>query len=269
MSNIIPINSIKTSNSALDMLDMMERAYKFAEIMAASDIVPVHYRNKPANVFIVVQSACRMNIDPYLMMQNTYVNNGTLAMRANFAISLANRSGILDSIIRYRVTGEGKDLQVTAYANLKNTDEEISFTITMKQAELEGWTRNSKYKTLPELMLMYRSATLLIRTHIPESLNGLHVVEEIEDVTTSQNIPTRIQSINTKLDHLLSPQVIEDDKPYLELITLIGHYGVSEELQQKWCDKAGVKYISELTDEQIAECIKVIEKKYVATEIED
>ena len=182
MSNLTVANQASLS---LNMFEIMDKAYKFAEIMAVSDIIPMHYRGKPSNVFIAIQTAYRMNIDPMLVMQNTYVVSGKLGMNSSFAISLANNSGLFDAGIRYRIEGKGKELAVTAYANLKKNGEEISYRITMAEAIAEGWTKNSKYQTLPELMLRYRAATLLIRTHAPEVINAMHTVEELEDVKMS------------------------------------------------------------------------------------
>ena len=182
MSNVLQLNS--TSNT-LDMFDALEKAYRVADLMSKSDIIPTHFRGKPANIFIVLNTAYRINLDPMLVMQNTFVISGKLGMTAAFAISLANRSGLFSHGIRYRTTGKGNDLAVTAYTNLTGTGEEISYTITMKEAIAEGWTKNPKYQSLPELMLRYRAATFLIRTHSPEVINGMHAVEELEDVKVS------------------------------------------------------------------------------------
>ena len=72
-----PIESVQTTSSQ-DMFEVMEKAYKFSLIMAKSDIIPDHYRNKPENVFIAIQTAYRMDLDPMLVMQNTYVIKGKL-----------------------------------------------------------------------------------------------------------------------------------------------------------------------------------------------
>lgn len=182
MSNDLQLNS--TSNK-LDMFDALEKAYRVADLMSKSDIIPTHFRGKPANIFIVLNTAYRMNLDPMLVMQNTFVISGKLGMSAALVISLANRSGLFNHGIRYRTIGKDNELAVTAYTNLAGTDEEISYTITMKEAIAEGWTKNPKYQSLPELMLRYRAATFLIRTHAPEVINGMHAVEELEDVKVS------------------------------------------------------------------------------------
>ncbi len=182
------MNNIVLNNSSTNMFDYMEKAHKFACIMAESDIIPAHYRGKPANTFIAVQTAYRMNLDPMMVMQNTFVVKGKLGMNSAFAISLANSSGLFEGGIRYRIEGSDDYLRVTAFTTLRGNGEEISYTIGMCEAKLEGWTENTKYKSLPELMLRYRAATLLIRTHAPEVLNGMHMVEEIEDASLARDV---------------------------------------------------------------------------------
>ena len=262
------MSNIATVNTGVNGLEMMEKALKFSEIMAQADIIPTHYRGKPANVFIAVQSALRMNLDPMQIMQNTFVISGKLGMVTAFAISLANQSGLFDSGIRYRIEGSGENLKVTAYTNLKKGGAEISYTITMKEARAEGWTKNAKYQSLPELMLRYRAATLLIRTHVPEVLNGMHMVEEIEDVVIStKDVTPKTQSISSKLDSVLSHQeeevkVQEPSETLLELLELIKLHNVSSEIINKWCSKAGVESIADLGEERQLSCIKWINEQY-------
>jgi hypothetical protein len=269
------------------MFDVMDKAYKFANIFAKSDIVPDHYRGKPENTFIAVQTAYRMNLDPMLIMQNTYVVKGKLGMNSTFAISLANCSGIFDSGIRYKLEGSGDDLKVTAYAKVKNTGEEISYTIAMREAIAEGWTENKKYKTLPELMLRYRAAIFLIRTHVPEVLNGMHMVEEIEDMcikTVEEEQPSQHLSKTDMLKSYLETKeeiaepdynaadngIIYDGYPeeeqkkalVNELRTLILSNNIPTETTAKWLDKAHVDNISDLGISELKACIDFVKNKY-------
>ena len=289
MSNII------TTNTSNDMFDVMDKAYKFANIFAKSDIVPAHYRGKPENTFIAVQTAYRMNLDPMLIMQNTYVVSGKLGMNSTFAISLANSSGIFDSGIRYKLEGSGDTLKVTAYAKVKATGEEISYTIAMSEAVAEGWTKNSKYKTLPELMLRYRAAVFLIRTHVPEVLNGMHMVEELEDMYIKTVEEESIANSEPEVKKISKTQILksfleskeesatEEDEPDFEnggfihdgvpeeeqkkarlneLRTLILSHNIPSEVTQKWLDKAHVDNISELDLLRLEACISWVQNKY-------
>ena len=195
-------------------IEAMDKLLKYSEILAESTIIPAHYKGNKGDIFVAVQTAYRMNLDPMMVMQGTYVIQGKLGMTSAFAISLANSSGLFVGGIRYRIQELGEDIegsvkfynngtedkkkvkfsniQVTAYTNLKSNGEEISYTIGMKEAIAEGWTTKSgnKYQSLPELMLRYRAATLLIRTHAPEVINGMHMTEELEDVHSAKTMRT-------------------------------------------------------------------------------
>lgn len=265
MGNLIKSQSIQAvrTTSSQDMFDVMEKAYKFSQIMAKSDIIPVHYQNKPENVFVAIQTAYRMDLDPMLVMQNTFVISGKLGMNSTFAISLANSSGLLEGGIRYKIVGEGSVLQVTAYATLKSNGEEIAYTIGMKEAISENWTKNPKYKTLPELMLRYRAATLLIRTHVPEVINGMHTVEEIEDVTAAKSILSTEETANSKLDGFLAKENIKKttEDIHIKLKESIELHHIPQETIDNWCRAGGVENIEELDDVKVQSCIDYIESK--------
>ena len=77
----------------------------------------------------------------------------------------------------------------------------------MKEAIAEGWTTKAgnKYQSLPELMLRYRAATFLIRTHAPEVMNVMHMVEEIEDVrAAARDVTPKAKTLSAKLDDLIN-----------------------------------------------------------------
>ena len=276
------MSDIVSSATSMNSFEYMDQAYKIACIMAKSDIVPAHYKGRPENAFIAVQTAYRMNLDPMMIMQNTFVVSGKLGMNSSFAISLANSSGLFEGGIRYRIEGSDNSLKVTAYTNLKKTGEEISYTIGMKEATAENWTKNPKYRTLPELMLRYRAATLLIRTHAPEVLNGMHMVEEIEDVKSAvRDVTPKTQTLSSKLDELITEQsnnnnddnlanIGQDNQPILdELSKLILTHNIPDDTITKWCNKAGVATINELDNSKIQSCVDHIYSNYVQEKTND
>ena len=55
-------------------------------------------------------------------------------------------------------------------------------TVSMKMARQEGWTKNPKYSSMPELMLRNRAATFFGRQYIPDLLLGVQTSEEVIDI---------------------------------------------------------------------------------------
>jgi hypothetical protein len=78
-----------------------------------------------------------------------------------------------------------------AYAIEKATGEElIGPTVTMKMAVEEGWVSKSgsKWKTMPEVMIRYRSASFFGKIYAPEILNGMGTVEEVYDSIDERDV---------------------------------------------------------------------------------
>lgn len=262
MSNIVK------SNTMHNQFEVMGKAMEMSEFMAKSDIIPAHYKGKPSNVFIALQTALRMNIDPLMVMQSTFVVSGKLGMASSFAISLANSSGLFKDGIRYKVSGSGENLAVTAYTNYRSSGEEISYTVSMKMAQAEGWVKNSKYQSMPELMLRYRAATFLIRTHAPEVLNGMHMVEELEDISHSttyqvQNVSASVsENLISKIEAQLQPPEVTSPTLVEKLLNLITIKEVPDSIVNKWLEKANARSFLEFGDPELQKCIDYIMEKY-------
>lgn len=180
-------------NSLLRNQDSFAHAQRVAKMFAASDLIPQHMRGKVADVTIVMAMAYELGENPLFLMQQIYIVNGKAGWSASYMIGRANRSGKFKGGIKWRSKGEGDDYVVTAYAKLADTGEEISIDASMKMAIAEEWTRNKKYKSMPQLMLRYRSATMLIRLYAPEVMIG-RTDDEVYDiagaVSEEQTAPT-------------------------------------------------------------------------------
>jgi hypothetical protein len=158
-----------------------------ARLFAQSPLIPQHLRNGTpeqamANCYIAMTIADRMGEDRMTVMQNIHIVHGTAGFKAQYMIARANASGVFKDGIDWTIEGKGKDLSVTAFATLASTSRRVEITVDMAMAEAEGWTKNPKYKTMPEIMLRYRSGTFLVRMYAPQVMLGYQTVEEREDL---------------------------------------------------------------------------------------
>lgn len=153
-----------------------------AREMAASRLIPKDFQGKTGDVLIAREMGIHLNVPTVFVLQNLTLIGGQPCWKAQFAVALANRARVFRGPIRYRETGAGPDLSVTAYAVSSLDGEPVEATVTMAMARAEGWTRNSKYASIPGQMLRWRAATWLIRATAPEVLLGLYTQDEMEDV---------------------------------------------------------------------------------------
>jgi hypothetical protein len=163
-----------------------ELAQRAARLLAASSLVPKNYQNSIADCVIALNMAYRVGADPLMVMQNLVIVHGRPTWSSQFLISTVNTCGRF-SALRYEFFGEKDkdDWGCRAWAIEKATGEKLVGTdITIKLAKDEGWygRSGSKWKTMPQQMLMYRAGSWWARAYAPELSMGLQTAEEMHDV---------------------------------------------------------------------------------------
>jgi hypothetical protein len=180
-----------------------ELAQRIGKAFAASTLVPEQYRNNLANCIVALEMANRMGASPLMVMQNLYIVHGNPGWSSKFLIASFNQCGRFSSL-RYEWTKDRTGCR--AWAIEKETGERIEGPqVTMAMAKDEGWSTKSgsKWKTMPELMLMYRSAAFLIRTYAPEISMGLRTDDEIIDMGPADVVSTPREAKAAEIGALL------------------------------------------------------------------
>lgn len=214
--------SVAVVNPGFGSLQSYELALRQAKLLSASTLVPAQYQqivekrgnftenpNAIPNCVIAMNMAQRMGADPLMVMQNLYIVEGRPSWSSQWIIAAINGCGRFSPLrfdlknlgskeVEYTVTEwvnnkrENKKLKATvenlecvAWAIEKDTGEKItSPVVSVEMAVREGWygKNGSKWKTMPEVMLRYRTASFFGKLYAPELLMGLQSVEEIHDV---------------------------------------------------------------------------------------
>lgn len=158
-----------------------ELAQRIGKAFAASTLVPQAYQGNLANCIVALEMANRMGASPLMVMQNLYIVHGNPGWSSKFLVASFNQCGRFSSL-RYEWSADRTACR--AWAIEKATGERIEGPqVSVEMARQEGWSTKSgsKWKTMPELMLMYRAAAFLIRTYAPEISMGLQSADEIID----------------------------------------------------------------------------------------
>lgn len=225
MSTVTTIEKPKTENAVakaettqigLTTASGFELAQRVATGLSKSSLVPKEYQNNLPNCLVALNMANRIGADPLMVMQNLYVVHGRPGWSSQFLIATFNQCGRF-SAMRFQFSGtRGKDdWGCRAWAIEKDTGERLEGSeITIALAKAEGWyTKNgSKWKTMPEQMLMYRAAAFFVRAYAPELAMGLQTREENEDIVLDatpspdgsyavheSGVPNVLQTLNSKL----------------------------------------------------------------------
>ena len=173
-----------------------EQAMKISKFLSQSTFIPQGFQNKPSDCLVALQMSGTLGMSVFETMKGMYVVHGKPAFTSQFAIAIANMKGPFKSGISYKSQGKGPDLEVTAYATHKKSGEQVSATFNMRQAVAAGWAaKNKNYQILPEQMLSYKAAMMLIRKICPEILMGMSTDDEVIDTyETKENEAIKIMN---------------------------------------------------------------------------
>lgn len=170
--------------------ESFQKLFNIGKMWASSDLVPSAYRGKAMDCTIAVDMANRMGISPMMVMQNLYVVKGNPQWSGQACMSLIKADSQFKNV-HHVYTGEKYTDSWGCYVSAikRSTGEEVRGPeVTIKMVKDEGWydKPGSKWKTMPELMLVYRAAAFFARIHIPNTLMGCAVEGEIEDIQPAE-----------------------------------------------------------------------------------
>ena len=238
---------------AFSSMVAFENAQRMAKALISSPLVPKEYQGDAnlGSAVIALELAQRMNMSPLMVMQNLDIIHGRPSWRSQMVIAAVNGCGRF-SPLRYDLSEEGefeeveyvetawengqkrrrtvtvsiRDRSCFAYAFERRTGDRLDGpAVSMKMAVTEGWfgKNDSKWRSIPELMLRYRAASWWGRQYAPELLMGLPTADETRDIIdiTPESVTTeraenvsRVSSVASKLADAATPGNPEDKDWY-------------------------------------------------------
>ena len=165
-----------------------DQLLKAANMLSQTSIIPATYQRKPQDCFVALEMATRMGVSPLVVMQNMYVVKGKPAWAGQACTMFINSCGKFTQV-KHVYTGEKGTDSRGCYVTATRISDGVQVNgveVTIAMAKAEGWTSNTKWRTMPELMLAYRASAFFARVHCPEALMGVQLVDEIDDTDTSR-----------------------------------------------------------------------------------
>lgn len=211
MNNEITIQTLnKTSVSVFGSMDLFEQAQRMVLPLSKSTMVPEAYRNNIPNCMVAMEMSHRVGKSVMEIMQNMQIVKGNVGWKSEYVIVSVNMSGIFKEPLDFVFSEDRQSCY--AVATRKSNGKELRGTlISMELAKAEGWLdkSGSKWKTIPEQMLMYRAATFFCRVFCPEVLAGVQTSDEIIDIGYE---PTTNQSTINNLNSKVSPDSVYESE---------------------------------------------------------
>ena len=177
-----------------------DQLLRAANMLSQTSIIPATYQGKPQDCFVALEMATRMGVSPLVVMQNMYVVRGKPALAGQACTMFINSCGKFAQV-KHVYTGEKGTDSRGCYVTATRISDGIQVNgveVTLAMAKAEGWTANTKWRTMPELMLAYRASAFFARVHCPEALMGVQLADEIYD-TDANRSATRTSTLTAAL----------------------------------------------------------------------
>ena len=180
---IVPAGPQLPTQTPFASMEGFQGAMEIAKTLAESSMVPRQYVKNVPNCLIAMELATRTNSSVFAVMQSCHIIDGSPSWASSFIAGVVNASGRFAEKLQYRLKGTGMDMECTAFTKDFAGELVEGPKVTMKMAQAEGWIgrKGSKWKTMPEVMIRYRSAAFFGRLHVPDLLLGMHTDHEIRD----------------------------------------------------------------------------------------
>ena len=177
-----------------------DQLLRAANMLSQTSIIPATYQGKPQDCFVALEMATRMGVSPLVVMQNMYVVKGKPAWAGQACTMFINSCGKFTGV-KHVYTGEKGTDSRGCYVTATRISDGVQVNgveVTLAMAKAEGWTANTKWRTMPELMLAYRASAFFARVHCPEALMGVQLADEIYDIDANRSA-TRTSTLTAAL----------------------------------------------------------------------
>lgn len=161
-----------------------DEAWRLAEILADSELVPKDFRGKPGNCLVGMQWGHELGLKPLQSLQGIAVINGRPSIWGDTLLAIARSSPLCEYIT------EGMDADGTAWCKAKRRGEpEQVRTFSdadAKTAGLQG--KAGPWVTNPKRMKQMRARAFALRDVFTDVLRGMHMAEESVDLPTERHM---------------------------------------------------------------------------------
>lgn len=161
----------------------LEEAFKFAEILSKSKLVPKDFEGNQGNILVAIQWGAELGLQPMQAMQNIAVINGRPSLWGDSVIALVKGSPLCEYVVE-----EVTDKSATCRVKRRGEPEQIR-TFTAEDARTAGlWNKQGPWTNYPKRMMQMRARSWALRDVFPDVLRGMPVAEELMDTEPEKDV---------------------------------------------------------------------------------
>jgi len=242
-------------NNGLQLTNLNDM-YKFAKLIAESQLVPMAYRHKPEDILLAIQMGAEIGITPVASLTGIKVINGIATMWGDPLLGLVLAHPECEYVNEYF-----DDQTQTAFCEVKRKNHPLYVqTFSKKDAEKALlWNKKGPWVDYPNRMLQMRARGFALRDKFADALHGLKTVEEVNDYS-SEEINDYSSNNNYNTTNNTNFKKIQSESGDVESLSLNTKHYVEKDINV--IDTTS-HTISTLSSDQLTELTKEIELRDV------
>ncbi len=169
-------NALTTTGSFSLAPQSLDEAFRFADMLATSDLVPKDFQRKPGNILVAMQWGAEVGLKPLQALQNIAVINGRPALWGDAVMALVRSSPACEYVIE-----EQKGDTAVCRVKRRGEPEQVR-TFSQADATKSGLAgKSGPWSQYPARMRQLRARAFALRDVFADVLKGLPIAEEVAD----------------------------------------------------------------------------------------
>ena len=157
----------------------MDEAFRMAEMLSGSQMVPKHYQGKPQDTLVAMMMGSELGLNPIQSLQNIAVINGKPSIYGDAMLALVQNhpafGGIQESFDEAN--------QIATCVVWRKGGPKHTSTFSQADAKTAAlWGKSGPWTQYPKRMMTFRARGFALRDQFADALAGLISREEAEDM---------------------------------------------------------------------------------------
>ena len=189
----------------------LDEAYRMAQALAQSSLLPQPLRNKPSDVLVTILYGQEIGLSAMQALQSIYVVNGRPTMSGQLWLAKVRQAG-------HRVELTADEKKATCTITRGDTGETHTETFTIEQAKAAKLDGKDVWKQYPKRMLGWRAVSHCATVACPEVALGFELTEAVLDEqhagkpTLAEVAAERDQHVDKTTGEVHDAEVVDDEQ---------------------------------------------------------
>jgi len=183
-------NEIQTANQSLLSESNFDHAYRVANMMSTTQMIPKQFQNKPADILVAFEFGRTLGLGQLQAVQNIAVINGRPTMWGDAVLAVCQGHQEFEYIIEDVIKNEkGEMVGYECKIKRKSYPEETVRRFTIDNAKKANlWGKAGPWSQYPDRMLQIRARGFALRDTFADALSGISIREEVQDMKEAKDI---------------------------------------------------------------------------------